>query len=390
MKILVVHNHYQSRAGEDQVVAAEIELLRQHGHDVVAFTRDNADISSFSPLRKLAAVAGGFASRSACQALRHEIAARRPDVVHVHNVFPLISPELYRELKRHGLPVVQTIHNFRFLCPNGLFFMGDQVCPRCDATYLPCVVNRCYRSSASASLWYAAILAWHRFRHTFQSCIDRYIVLNTFTREVFVRAGFDERKFCVKPNAATLSIPPVDQPDDYVLFAGRFSWEKGVLTLVKAAALVPSLTVKVIGSGPLEPQVHELMASRRLGNVELMGYQPNAVVEHHLAHALATVFPSQCYENCPMVVVNSLCAGTPVVGSRTGGIPDFVPEGTGWLCTPGSVDEFASRLAWIAENQDAVRRMRPAVRAWGTQQFCRERSYARLMEVYHEAIGTCA
>ena len=388
MKILVIHNHYQFRAGEDQVVAAEIELLRHHGHDVIVFTRDNADIPSFSWLRKLISIIGGFASYSTCRDLRRVIKTSRPDVVHVHNVFPLISPAIYRAIKRHGLPVVQTIHNYRFLCPNGLFFMSDHVCPHCDATYLHCIANRCYRSSTAFSLWYSAILAWHRFLRTFQNCIDRYIVMSTFAREVFVRAGFDERKFSVKPNAATLTIPPVDQPDDYVLFVGRCAWEKGILTLIKAAALVPSLKVKVIGSGPLDPQMCELVASRNLTNVELMGQQPHCIVEHHLAHALALVFPSLCYENCPMVVVNSLWAGTPVVAARTGGIPGFVPEEiAGWLCTPGSVDELATKLAWIADNKEAMRRMRPAVRAWGIQQFNKEKSYATLMKVYTDAIA---
>jgi len=390
VKILVCHNHYQVRAGEDQVVESEVALLRRNGHDVVLFSRDNTEIPRFSLARKAATLFAGFSNRAACRDLARIVEAEKPEVAHVHNVFPLLSPAIYHVLKKHRVPVIQTLHNFRFLCPNGLFFIEDRVCPRCDgveAAFIPCIVNRCYRNSAAYSAWYAAIIAWHRLNRTFTTCIDRYIVLSRFARDLFVRAGYHEKKFVIKPNAATLDEPPVDSPDDCAVFAGRFSFEKGVLTLVKASARVPELPLKILGGGALEPQVRELVSTRGLNHIELLGYQPSAVVDHHLARALVTVFPSQCYENCPMTVINALCAGTPVIGSRLGGVPDFVPENkAGWLVAPGNIDDLASRLAWVASHRDDLRRMRPAVRAWGQSQFSPAANYATLMEVYHEAI----
>ncbi len=389
MKILLCHNYYKTRAGEALVLEYEKQLLRDHGHEVATYTRDNADISDFSLYEKAGNFLRGFHNPRTVGDIDKIARNDRPDVAHVHNVFPLISPSLYWALKRHGIPVVQTLHNFRFICINGLLFKGTRECPSASRNKIACIMHRCFKDSLVYSAWYAAILSWHDRKKTFYEAIDRYIALNSFSKKIFVDAGFDERKLVVKPNAACVAgAGSVDDPGDYAVFAGRLSPEKGIFTLLEAAARVPDMPLKIIGSGHLDEKVRQYISNRKLEHVEFLGPQTKDAFESWLANALVTVFPSECFENCPLSVVNSLYLGTPVLAARTGGVPDFVPEEkAGWLFTRGSVDELTQRLTWIKSNISEVKAMRPKVRQWGKEQFSSERNHQRLIEIYRDAIS---
>jgi glycosyltransferase involved in cell wall biosynthesis len=395
MTILLCHNRYRIRAGEDHVVDAEAAALRARGHRVVIYTRDNAEIEQLSILRRLAAVLAAFHNPRTARDIRRIVASEHPDVAHVHNVLPLISPGIYRVLQRCGIPVVQTIHNFRFVCINGLLFRDGHICHDClEGRRWRCVCAGCYRHSRLQSLWYALILGWHRCRGTFTRCIDLLIALNGFTRDVLVRAGFDPARIMVKPNAATvdaLDAPSPDTPAAHAVFVGRLSPEKGVLTLVRAALRVPNLPLRIVGDGPLADEIQDILRAADARHITLLGFLPPDAVARELAAALVTVFPSECYENCPMIVVNALYLGTPVVAARTGGIPDFVPDGrAGWLFTPGDETALAERLLWIAAHPGEVRALRPQVRAWGRDAFAPDKNCAALEAAYTTAIATGA
>lgn len=383
MNILLCHNHYQIRAGECLVVETEAAQLRARGHRVVMYTRDNAEIRSLSTAGRAKAFVEAFDNSRTTAKINELIDRERPDVAHVHNVFPLISPSVYRALKRRGVPVVQTIHNFRFMCLNGLLFTHGERCRRCvNHTFWPGIWRRCFRGSAAYSAWYAGIIG-HNRRVLFD-CIDRYIALNTFTRDIFINAGFDAGRIVVKPNAAGVAgVETSDAPARQVVFAGRLSREKGVMTLLDAAARVPGLPVRIIGGGPLEPLVRRTITERGLAHVSLEGTVPPDECARRTAAALALVFPSECYENCPLAVINALALGTPVVASNVGGMADFVPEGrAGWLVPPGDAAALAQRLSWIAGHEEDAVAMRPAVRAWGASAFSPERNTDALLAVY--------
>lgn len=390
MTILVCHNHYALRAGEDHAVAAQCALLRAHGHTVVQYTRDNADLAAWPWWRKLLCLASAFYNPRTVRDIK-ELAARvRPDVAHVHNVFPLLSPSVFVALRRARVPVVYSAHNFRCVCANGLLFRDGRPCHDClEWRYLACVRGKCFRGSRVASLWYAAIIWWHRRRRTLQRHVQRLIALNHFSRSVFLQAGFSDQQTVVLPNCADESYATrVDTPDPYVLFAGRLSDEKGIMTVIDAAAQVPELRVRIAGSGPREADVRARITARNLTNVTLLGQTPSAEVARAIGHALALIFPSECYENCPLVVINALWAGTPVIAACTGGVPEFVPEGTaGWLFAPGNSDELAARLRWLVAHQADAVTLRPRARAWARQQFDPAQHLARLVQIYHEAIA---
>lgn len=389
MTILVCHNHYALRAGEDHAVAAQCALLRAHGHTVELYTRDNAEIAGWPWWRKLLAIVTAFYNPRTVREIL-ELAARvRPDVAHVHNVFPLLSPSVFVALRRARVPVVYSAHNFRCVCANGLLFRDGRPCHDCLAwRYLACVRGKCFRDSRAASLWYAAIIWWHRRRRTLQRHVQRLIALNHFSRSIFLQAGFREQQCVVLPNFADERYDTtVDTPEPYVLFAGRLSDEKGVMTVIDAAAQVPELQVRIAGSGPREADVRARITTRKLTNVILLGQLPSADVAHAISHALALIFPSECYENCPLVVINALWAGTPVIAARTGGVPEFVPEGTaGWLFAPGNSDELAARLRWLVAHRAEAAALRPRARAWARQQFDPAQHLTRLEQIYHEAI----
>ena len=389
VKILLCHSHYQIRAGECLVVSSEADLLRAHGHQVVEFFRNNTAIRAMSLPQKLLLLFRGINNRRAAREITEIIQREKPDIAHVHNVFPLISPSIYRAIKRQNVPIVQTIHNFRFLCLNGLLFINNAPCHRCvHHSFMPGILRRCLRHSLPYSLWYAVILTWHRWRGTFLNSISQFIVLNSFTRAIFVDAGFPAARIQVKPNAAAVDTAAcTDTPERHALFIGRFSPEKGLPTLLRAAEQAPYLPIKIIGSGPLEEQLRAQVQRRNLTQIEFLGSRSPEECNRFMAQALVTVFPSECYENCPLTVINSLALGTPVIAARTGGVPDFVPDGkhVGWLFTPGNADELAERLRWIADHIDEVIALRPAVRAWGRKQFSAETNYERLMAIYRSA-----
>lgn len=387
MKILLCHNHYQTRAGEDHVFAAEMQLLQDHGHQVITYTRDNTEIQSLSFLCKMQVFLYGFYSPRTARDIREIVTREQPDVAHIHNVFPLISPSIYCALKQLHVPVVQTIHNFRFFCSNGLLFYKETPCSPFEYHFLRCLIRRCYRNSALYSAWYAAILMWHRFRKTFHRCISLLIVLNTYTRDIFVKNGFDASILTVKPNAAVPVPVTADTSYDYAVFIGRFSREKGIITLLKAAKQVPGLKIRIIGAGPLEQYVKDCAASGSCPGIDLHGYLPFSECCRQMAGALVTVFPSECYENCPLTVINSLWYGTPVIASRIGGIPDFVPEDIGgWLFEPGNADALAAKLQWFMENRDAVVAQRVKTRQWARERFSPEINYTRLLKIYRDAL----
>ncbi|MCX7848346.1 MAG: glycosyltransferase family 4 protein [bacterium] len=390
MTILVCHNHYAVRAGEDHAVGAESQLLRDYGHEVVTYVRDNREIGKWPWWRKVGLVMAGFYHPGVAREIRKLVTRVRPDVAHVHNVFPLLSPGIVKVLRAAGIPVVYTAHNFRCVCANGLLFRHGKVCHDClHWRYAVCVRERCFRDSWWASLWYAAIIWWHRWRRTWQRHVTRVIALNHFSRGLLLQAGFAEKQLVVLPNFADEGYAiEVERKEAYVVFVGRLVEEKGVVTVLGAAELVPEVRVHIAGGGPLESMVRSTVSAKGLKNVTLLGHIEKEQLALVVAGALVLVFASLCYENCPLVVVNALWAGTPVVAARTGGVPEFVPEGrAGWHFTPGDSVELAERLKWVWTHRREVEGMRAQVRAWAREQFAPRVHAERLREIYAEAIA---
>lgn len=379
LRILLVHNAYQHRGGEDTVVEAEIALLRAYGHAVETYTRSNDDVAGLSAL---ALARDTLWSARTSRDLEVVVRRFRPDVIHVHNTFPLISPSLYWAAARAGVPVVQTLHNFRLMCLNALFLREGRVCEDCMG-HLPWqgVARACYRGSHAASAALAGMLTLHRGLGTYQNKVARYIALNEFCRSKFIEGGLPGDRVVVKPNFVDFEAP-VSSSREGLLFVGRLSVEKGLTTLAQAVALEPQLQLRVAGDGPEAGQLDGLAGVSRLGSL------PGEEVRQEMNRAVALVVPSIWYENFPRTIVEAFACGLPVIASRIGALADIVADGrTGLLYEPGNPRDLADKMAWALAYPEQMAVMGRNARAQYEAEFSAEVNYRRLMEIYGEAMA---
>ncbi|GAB4446615.1 MAG: glycosyltransferase family 4 protein [Anaerolineae bacterium] len=389
MRILMCHNLYRFRGGEESAKDLLTTLLQAHGHEVVEHLADSREIEAYGPVAKLGLGLRILYSRQSARAIRRLVAEARPDVAHVHNVFPLLSPSVYVALHDLGVPVVQTINNFRLLCPNGLFFIDGAVCTRCSGgNYAHAVVHRCLHGSLAMSAAYAASLALHWRLGTFPDKMGFLLPTNHFTAQALARRMRDPSRLIVMPYpiGSLKATPPRTDFGPVVVYMGRLSVEKGVSTLVEAMARTPELTLRVIGEGPARAALEAQAAALGLRNVAFLGFVPGAARFDHVRAATCLVQPSVCHEQYPMAVAEAMALGVPVVASRMGGMPELVREGeTGLLFEAGRADELAAHLKRLATNPALVRRLGEGARAAIARDHDPEAYYARLMDVYRRA-----
>lgn len=378
LRVLVVHNRYQYRGGEDAVVDAEIALLRDHGHGVEAYLRDNRDIPDMG---RLDAFTQTLWSRRTWNDLGKMIEAFRPDVIHAHNTFPLISASLYWAASRADVPVVQTLHNFRLLCAQAMLLYDGRVCEDCLGK-LPWrgVMRKCYRKSGLQSAALVTMLGLHRAIGTFDSRVTRYIALNEFCRRKFVEGGLPSSRVLVKPNFVSVPKPP-EAKRRGGLFVGRLAPEKGIDTLLEALSLVPGLTLDVIGTGPERSKV-EIHPQ-----IRFLGWLGQGEVYEKMRHAAYLVMPSLWYENFPRTLVEAFANGLPVIASHLGAMSELIEHGhTGLLFEPGSPEDLARHMAWAEAFPRRMSAMGAEARAEYEAKFTPEKNYRRLMEIYGDAI----
>lgn len=376
----MVHNAYQLRGGEDSVMETELALLRQRGHEVALYVRHNDELQGAS---RLAAAVNTFWSATTWRDAGRQIQAFRPDVMHVHNTLALVSPSIYWRADQLKVPVVQTLHNFRLLCPQAMFLRDGRVCEDCVGK-LPWrgVVHGCYRESSAQTAVVAGMLAAHRWAGTWQQRVTRYIALNEFCRQKFIAGGLPADRIVVKPNFVDVDAgPATPQARDGFLFVGRLSAEKGVEVLGQAAALLPDVRLTVVGSGPLQ------LALDGLAQVCLRGALPPAEVMGEMSRACALVIPSICNESFPRTLVEAMGSGLPVIASRIGALAELVVEGvTGLLFEPGNAADLAAKIRWAQAHPVQMAQMGQAARSRYERLYTADINYQQLMGIYDEAM----
>ncbi len=384
MRVLAVHNAYQQRGGEDFAVEREIELLRERGHQISTFFVSNDAIPNMSRARLAVDTVW---SSSAGRSLKERLQSERPNVVHFHNTFPLISPAAYYAARSEGVPVVQTLHNYRLLCPNALFFRDGGACEDCLGKPVPWpgVLHSCYRGSRAASGVVAGMLTAHRFLKTWKEKVDVYIALTEFARQKFIEGGIPAEKVAVKPNFVNPDPGPGEGKGGYALFVGRLSEEKGVETMIRAWELLGDrIPLKVVGDGPLAEKVSG--AAERLSGVEWMGQIPGEQVTELMKDAAFLVFPSTWYEVFPLVIVEAFATGLPVIASDIGSMSSLIDQGrTGLHFRPGDGEDLAAQMERVLLRPEDLDRMRREARAEFEAKYTAERAYERLMKIYNLA-----
>src|SRR2546423_8391778 len=343
MKVLVAHNRYSSAqpSGENTIVDAEIAALREAGVEVLPFIRSSDEIGTLPAIQKALLPISPIRAAPAQAALRELIRTEKPDLLHLHNPYPLISPWIVRTAQAHGLPVLHTVHNYRQVCANGLYYRDGHVCRDCRgrAFPLPAVVHTCYRGSKAQSAVMATALTVHR--GTWRS-VDRYIALTDAIAAHLRDYGIPGERIVVKPNALADPGPPAPLGEGF-LFAGRLSPEKGLGLLLEAWARHPEGrlgTLRIAGDGPLRPLAEAAAGAR--SDVVFLGPQTPEGVRAARRDSAVVLATSTWYDVLPTVILEALADGRPVLGTDLGGIPYLVGD-AGWI-VPATVDALASAL----------------------------------------------
>lgn len=389
MKILCLHNSYQQTGGEDQSYAAEVAMLRANGLEVVEYRIHNDEVNQ---LGKVRAAAKTIWNQAAYRAIDELVQRHRPDVAHFTNTFPLISPAGYYAVKSHGVPVVQSLRNFRLMCANGLLFRDGHVCEDCltRRTTWPSVVHKCYRDSRLGSAVVTAMLAGHSAADTWHKKIDLFVCLTEFGRRKFIARGLPEERIVVKPNFV-FPDPGLGAGDgNYAIFVGRLSQEKGVTTLLKAwESIGHRLPLKIVGDGPLMPQVRD--AIERGENIEALGLRKLSETYDLIGRATLLVFPSEWYETFGRVAIEAFAKGTPVVAADIGSIAEVVNDGrTGLRFIPGNAADLAMKVNQLLDDPQLLQNIRQAARREFETRYSADQNFKMILSVYEQAIEISA
>ncbi len=384
MKLLVVHNAYQQRGGEDAVVDDECRLLTEHGHDVRRYSRHNNELSTLPRWR--GALDAVWSERSRCD-VAALIAEARPDLMHVHNTLARVSPAVIWAAARARVAVVATVHNMRLACLQGTLLRADRTCTDCLGR-LPWrgVLHGCYRGSR----WQSAVLATstvtHRVLGTWHQQVHRFIALDAASVPNLVRAGLPERRIRVRPNFAWPVQPEagLSLPRSGGLYVGRLSVEKGVRVLAEALRRLPGLPFELIGEGPERPLL------QRCGATLLGALTPGEVLRR-MQNAAYLVIPSITQEQFPRVLAEAFAAGLPVLAAAQGPLATAVEPGrTGLHHDPGSAESLAASLAWAQARPNAMAAMGEAARGVHARCYAPDVAYRSLMAIYEEALAQAA
>jgi glycosyltransferase involved in cell wall biosynthesis len=387
MNILLVHNSYQQPGGEDQVFELEASLLEAHGHRVIRFQEHNDGVKERSNLELLSDTVW---NRWITRQLRTLIREGNVDVMHVHNTFPLISPACYYAASAEGVPVVQTLHNYRLLCPSATLYRNGGVCEDCLGKRLPwpAIVHSCYRGSRSATAATAGMLTIHNNIGTWHRKISAFLALTEFARSKFIEGGLPQDKILVKPNFLQNDPGPGTGDGQFALFLGRLTPEKGIGTLLKAWQQTGiSLPLQIVGDGPLADDVAAAASANR--NIQWFGWLSKDRVFERMKMAKAVIIPSEWYEAFPMTIVEAFATGVPVIASKLGSLASLINHRkTGLHFKAGDAEDLAHQVRWLTGHPDVNLQMRAEARTEFLLKYTGDRNYSTLIGVYDRIRGS--
>ena len=391
MKVILAHNFYGSAtpSGENQVVEAERALLRARGHEVETFTRKSDEIRAQGAWGMVKGALATPWNPWMARALGQAVAGFEPDVVHVHNVFPLISPAIFSAIGRSSARVL-TLHNYRLFCPAAIPMRNGNVCTQCldRRTPLSAMIHGCYRGSRAATLPLAISVGLHRALGTWTNKVDAFICLSDFQRERMIESGLPREKVHVKPNfyPGNPKVVAWTERKPYVVFAGRLTPEKGVINLLRAwqrwGAAAPEL--RLVGDGELRGQLERMAEGLP---VRFLGQLPAERAQAEIANARLQILPSECFEGFPMVVREAFAFGTPAAVSNLGPLPSIVEHGkSGVVFQPANPESLLDEVRKAWHTPGLLEQLGRGARAEFESKYTEDANYATLMDIYRQAI----
>lgn len=387
LKILLIHNEYILAGGEDSVLQAESELLQSHGDDVRSHIVSSKSIDSKS---KMLSVAWNFSySQSSKRRIMDLLAETRPDVAHVHNFVPLITPSVFDACQESNVPVVQTLHNYRYLCSASVLLRDGKICEKCvHGSHYNAARYKCFRGSLPQSLIHAHMLEKHYRLKTWSTKVDRFIAVGKFVREKYLEAGFPPERVVAKYNflPAGFGVAPTDLDarwaEPRALFVGRLAPEKGVRTMIEGWRDL-DVPLDVFGGGPLEDELKKAAPD----NVTILGARPREEVFAAMKRAAFLVMPSEWYEACPMVLVEGMAHGLPIVATRLGAMAEIVADGeTGVLFEPANARDLVEKVNQVLAQPEEMKAMAVQAQKVSETRFSAEQNYRELRAIYETVI----
>ncbi len=385
MKILMVHNEYLSSGGEDISFRMEVEMLRRHNCHVVTMVENNHRVDQLGRART---ALRSIWSPETFQTVRSVLKKDRFDIVHVQNFFPLISPSVYYAARAEGVPVVQSLRNYRLVCAAGTFHRDGRVCEDCTAHAWPwpAIRHACYQHSCVGSAVVGAMQLVNQGMGTWFHIVDAYIAVSEFMRDKYVACGFPPEKIFVKSNFHYPDPTPGKCDGNFALFVGRLTPEKGLTTLLRAWEMAGQpIPLKVVGTGPL---MSLFTNGARLPSVEHLGWQPAEEVLRLMGSARFAVIPTEWYEGHPRTAVEAFSRGLPVIASRIGAMAEMVEDGrTGLLFQQGDADDLAAKIRWALDHRERMAEMGARARAVYERRYTAGTNYSQLSAIYQHVMA---
>ena len=390
MRILLCHNFYRSAApsGEDIAYENEKKMLIEAGINVDTYEKYNDDLENIAFFDKAKlGISNSWSNTSYCE-IKRKIKKFKPDLVHFHNTFPQITPSGYAACKDMSVSVVQTLHNFRLLCANALFLRDGKVCELCLSGSLYSAIRyKCYRNSLVASASQVLCISRNRWNGSYFNNVDTYIALTEFAKNKFIKAGFNSNLLKIRPNF--LPNPPQYSRcnQNYAIFVGRITKEKGIMTLLESWEGRKDYQLKVIGAGELLSDCKKFVFENNL-NVEFMGYLPRKETQSAIQKARFMILPSECYEGFPISLLEAYASGTPILVSNIGGQSEIVNDGiTGRKFNVGSKEDLKEKCHELFEDDELVEMLSKNARQEFEQKFTQSSVLRETLKIYSSLIG---
>jgi glycosyltransferase involved in cell wall biosynthesis len=403
MKLIFANNYYYIRGGAERVFFDEMEILKSHNHEAIPFSRHYeknllSNYSKYFPssfkyenvgfLEKISATFKLIYSIEAKQNFSGLLTCFKPDLIHAHNIYGRLTSSIVDSAKIKGIPVVMTLHDYKLICPSYLMLFNRKVCERCKGRkFYNCILTKCHKDSLAASLVYT-IETYFNYYFKKYEWIKYFICPSKFSFKKHLEAGISEKKLVHIPNFINVkNLEPDYELGGYILFVGRLSQEKGVLTLIKAVKGL-DIELKIVGDGPIREEYENYIRNESITNVTFEGYRVGEKLKNLYKNAAFVVFPSECYEVFGLIAVEAFAHGKPVIGSNIGAIPEIIiNEKTGLLFEPGNYNELREKIKSLLTNTALITQMSKDARKMVEKEYNTELHYKRLMEVYGKAIG---
>lgn len=382
MKILFIHNKYQIKGGEDSVLKNEIQLLKKNGHHVDSYIVSNNSIKSMYD--KIKVFFNIHYSSTQKVKISKYLKESKPDIVHVHNFFPLITPSVFDACIENNIPVIHTLHNFRLICPSGLLMHKNKIYEKSiKNSAFSTVFDKVYRNSYIGTFSVARMIEYHKKNKTWQSKVDQFIALTNFSKSKFLESGFLDEKISIKPNFSSYKgYENRDIQREGALFVGRLSEEKGIKVLLKAWENL-SIKLKIIGDGPLS----SLVMNNNNPNIEYLGFMNQEKIFNEMQKASFLVFPSQWYEGFPMVIIESFANGLPIIASNLGSMAEIIKNDfNGLHFKKGDVNDLIKKIYLLNSDKQKCKQMSLNAISEFQSYYTEEKNYELLIKIYKKVI----